>query len=154
MSGNSDDEYASADENTTDDKLLKQPEHSDDSQTVHNDIQTVNKSADDSASSAQDQQPEVVKVLDNKYVSDAESLKNGGVVELTEEQRKVSTCLFSVFYPLQSCRSNQNSYTECYATVKGTTSVCMSGQSYNILFMQSGYLTITGHWLHMGPTYS
>ena len=90
MSGTSDEEYASADETTTDDKLL-QPEHSDGSQTVHSDTQTVNKSTNDRTCSVQDQQPEVVKVLDNKYVSDAESLKTGGVVELTEEQRKVST---------------------------------------------------------------
>ena len=93
MSGNSDDEYASADENTTTSDKLLNPE---DSQTVQSDIQTVNESANDSASVVQDQQPEVVKVLDNKYVSDAESLQTGGVVELTEEQRKVSSVLFSV----------------------------------------------------------
>ena len=93
MSANSDDEYASADENTTTDDKLLNPE---DSQTVQSDIQTVNRSANDSASVVQDQQPEVVKVLDNKYVSDAESLKTGGVVELTEEQRKVSSGLSSV----------------------------------------------------------
>lgn len=96
MSGNSDDEYASADENTTTDDKLLNPEHPEDSQTVQSDIQTVSKSANDSASDVQDQQPEVVKVLDNKYVSDAESLKTGGVVELTEEQRKVSFGLSSV----------------------------------------------------------
>lgn len=84
MSRNSDDEYVSADEHGTDDEILK-PEDSQDASG----LQTTNESTN-SASNAQDQQPEVVKVLDNKYVSDAESLKNGGVVELTEEQRKVS----------------------------------------------------------------
>ena len=93
MSRNSDDEYLSAeDEDTSDDKLLK-PQHSEDFQgvTEPNDPHTTN-----CASSVREQQPEVVKVLDNKYVSDAESLKSGGVVELTEEQRKVSANVYSV----------------------------------------------------------
>ena len=88
----SSDEYESADENAVDEKLSKPG-----TQTVHSDdLKTAVNKSNSGASSAQNQQPEVVKVLDNKYVSDAESLKSGGVVELTEEQRKVSTTLFSV----------------------------------------------------------
>jgi len=90
MSENSDDEYASADENTAD--VLVKPEHFDG--VTPSDFQT------NTANASRDQQPEVVQILDNKYVSDAESLKNGGVVELTEEQRKVST---SLLYPCMRC---------------------------------------------------
>lgn len=95
MSKNSDDEYVSADENTTDDDKLLRLEDPDASQqgvTEQSDLQTVNKCTNGASNiSAQEQQPEVVKVLDNKYVTDAESVKSGGVVELTEEQRKVSS---------------------------------------------------------------
>ena len=84
MSRNSDDEYVSADE--SDDKLLR-PDASQ-GRTKPSGLQAAN----DATNAAQeDQQSEVVKVPDNKYVSDAESMKSGGVVELTEEQRKVST---------------------------------------------------------------
>lgn len=84
MSRNSDDEYVSADE--SDDKLLR-PDASQ-GRTEPSGLQAAN----DATNAAQeDQQSEVVKVPDNKYVSDAESMKSGGVVELTEEQRKVST---------------------------------------------------------------
>ena len=84
MSRNSDDEYVSADE--SDDKLLR-PDASQ-GRTEPSDLQAANDATD---AAQEDQQPEVVKVPDNKYVSDAESMKSGGVVELTEEQRKVST---------------------------------------------------------------
>lgn len=90
MSRNSDDEYLSADEDKGDETLLesKHPDASE-SVTEPSDLQTVSGSTNNT-SNVQEQQPEVVKVPDNKYVSDAESLKSGGVVELTEEQRKVS----------------------------------------------------------------
>ena len=96
MSKDSDEEYVSADESTNDEKLLR-CEHSSASQgvTEPSDVQTVNETTND-ATNAQEQQPEVVKVLDNKYVSDAESVKSGGVVELTEEQRKVSTSPYTL----------------------------------------------------------
>lgn len=94
MSRDSDEEYLSADESTNDDKLLRS-EHSDVGQgvTEASDVQAVNETTND-ATVGQEQQPEVVKVLDNKYVSDAESMKSGGVVELTEEQRKVGANSF------------------------------------------------------------
>ena len=90
----SSDEYESAEENAVDVK----PDHYNGTQTVHSDdLKTAVNKSNNGVSSGQDQQPEVVKVLDNKYVSDAETLKSGGVVELTEEQRKVSiTYSFSV----------------------------------------------------------
>lgn len=89
MSGHSDDEYVSADEKTNDELLNS--DHSN-GVTESSDLQGVHESTNTDTTS-QDQQPEVVKVVDNKYVSDAESVKSGGVVELTEEQRKVCASL-------------------------------------------------------------
>ena len=105
MSKDSDEEYISADESTNDDELLRS-EHSGASQgvTEPSDVQTVNDTTHD-ATNAEEQQPEVVKVLDNKYVSDAESVKSGGVVELTEEQRKVSTSSCNMAYYTNSVPS-------------------------------------------------
>jgi len=80
MSSESDEDYASADEsaNTSGGGQceLQEPKEP----QSHSDV---------SASATNVEQPEVVKVVDNKYVSDAESMKSGGLVELSEEQRKV-----------------------------------------------------------------
>jgi len=88
MSSESDEEYASADEaaNTSSGggqcKLQDQ------------EPKELKSHSDVSASASNVEQPDVVKVVDNKYVSDAESMKNGGLVELSEEQRKVCACVF------------------------------------------------------------
>ncbi|XP_065883040.1 tetratricopeptide repeat protein 1-like [Dysidea avara] len=80
MSSESDEDYASADEATN--------TSSGGGQCELQESQEPQSHSDVSASASNVEQPEVVKVVDNKYVSDAESVKNGGLVELSEEQRK------------------------------------------------------------------
>ena len=96
MSSESDEDYASADEATDMSSGGRQFESQEHQETV-----TAKPHSDVSASASNIEHPEVVKVVDNKYVSDAESMKDGGLVELSEEQRKVecyhnvmSTCNF------------------------------------------------------------
>ena len=85
MSSESDEDYASADEATN--------TSSGGGQCELQESQEPQSHSDVSASASNVEQPEVVKVVDNKYVSDAESVKNGGLVELSEEQRKVCVCV-------------------------------------------------------------